>query len=283
MANATPITWPWGSTSARARVAGGQLGRQHQHVAAGAAAVVDVAADGRDLLGHPERADLAALRHRGARTPRRCRRSRRRASGEGGRLAVGAQHREVAVGVERHDRRRRSVPPVGQRRPRCSSSPATTWALVTTRSVPTTKPLPSWMREQASPSTLTVDCTTWLATVGRQAARLGRRPGVGRGRRASNTCGERLVADEAAQRRPACRAGRGAGRSTSLGDRRAAGLRRPSRPGCAPAPAAAATRRPARPRPRSIAAGDLVGAGAPARGQLGVQLAAEDAARAPAR
>src|ERR687893_159229 len=57
-----------------------------------------------------------------------------------------------------------------------SSSPATTWAFVTTRSSSTKNPLPSWMREHATPSTLTVERLVDLACDQRAAGLRGHPP-----------------------------------------------------------------------------------------------------------
>ena len=69
--------------------------------------------------------------------------------------------------------------------------PATTWALVATSSVSTTKPLPSCSRPQASPSTRTVDAATRSDTARGMPVWAGGSPRSGAGRRASKTCGKR--------------------------------------------------------------------------------------------
>ena len=102
-------------------------------------------------------------------------------------------------------------------------SPATTWAFVTTRSGPTKNPLPSWMREHASPVTFTVDCTTCVGDSSGQPALFGRGARVGRRPEGVEHLGERLVPDEPAQDRK--RVGRvGEPIADLTGDRRAAGL-----------------------------------------------------------
>ena len=71
-----------------------------------------------------------------------------------------------------------------------SRSPATTWALVTTTSAAGEKPLPSWMRLHAIPSTFTVDAFTLSASAGVSPDDAGGGPMTGAGRRASNTRGK---------------------------------------------------------------------------------------------
>ena len=127
-------------------------------------------------------------------------------------------------------------------------SPATTWAFVTTRSGPTKNPLPSWMREHASPVDLHGRLHDLVGDGGGQPALLGRGAGVGRRPEGVEHLGERLVADEPAQGRK--RVGRvGEPIADLAGDRRAAGLLGHAAPGRGPAPARATTARPAR-RPR---------------------------------
>src|SRR4029450_4320993 len=82
-----------------------------------------------------------------------------------------------------------------------SSSPATTWALVTTRSSATKKPLPSWIRLQASPSTFTVEAATVVARASESPLAPGTTPGSGAGLRASKTRGKGL---SPTRRRSAC-------------------------------------------------------------------------------
>ncbi len=69
-------------------------------------------------------------------------------------------------------------------------SPATTWALVATRSSPTTKPVPSWMRWQATPSTFTTDAATRVAVAGSMPLAAGGGPTSGLGWKASKTWGK---------------------------------------------------------------------------------------------
>ena len=68
-------------------------------------------------------------------------------------------------------------------------SPATTCALVTTRSSATTKPDPSCMRWQATPSTLTTDAATRAAVAGSMPLAAGGGPTSGVGWKASKTWG----------------------------------------------------------------------------------------------
>ncbi len=69
------------------------------------------------------------------------------------------------------------------------ASPATTWAFVITRPGAMTKPLPSWIRWQASPMTLTVERVTRVDTASEMPLAGGGVPTAGVGRSASNTCG----------------------------------------------------------------------------------------------
>ena len=145
-----------------------------------------------------------------------------------------AQQGEVAVGVEARRPWPASVRAVGLRAPAvCWRSPATTWALVTTRSAATAKPLPSWMRSQASPSTLTVDAGDPVACTASEARA---RPAAARG-----------PAPGAGRRTPAGRCRRRPGGAGPAGCRAAGGSGRRSHgrwPSCAPAAPASPARRP---------------------------------------
>ena len=119
-------------------VARRQLGRQHQHLAAGAVAVVDVGAGGGDLVADLERADLQRPAARVAEHPAGVAVLATR-TGSGARsLSSVLQDGQVPLaGRTPRPRRRGSAP--SDSSTSVPSSPATTWALVTTRSSSTTE------------------------------------------------------------------------------------------------------------------------------------------------
>ena len=100
----------------------------------------------------------------------------------------GGEHGEVAVRIEGHHAAHATSEP-SLRCTIVSSSPATTWALVTTSPSPTTKPLPSWMRSHATPSTFTVDGTTASTTGCGMLVDVGGGPTSGAASRAAKTRG----------------------------------------------------------------------------------------------
>ena len=161
------------------------------------------------------------------------------------------KHGQVSVGVEGH---RFGVDPaaIGTDH-RGLDSPAMTCALVTTRSVSTTKPLPSWMRLHASPSILTEDASTLSLTAGEIPVDAGGGPSDGRGAQGVEHVREAIVAHYLPQRLEGVRAsGRASWMARATALLRASIDIRPERRPCS-----AGSARPPRSRrslPRTLAA-----------------------------
>ena len=141
----------------------------------------------------------------------------------------------------------------------CRDSPATTCALVTTSRRPTTKPLPSWMRRQATPWTFTVDGTTAIDDLlgeadGRRAAGRGRGPARARRTTRGNW-------PSPTNRRSVSSVSGGSGQAVvhDLGDRRGAGLRRRTSPRTSAMIGRSSHRARTTPTTPAAAPGDAVG------------------------
>ena len=170
IANATRRPGPPSLTSGTARVAGHERGCEHEHVAARLARSVDVRAARLDLLrdacGRLTLRPTARItrttaplvstsdRHWRERRQTEVRRPRRTARSRSGSNATTVASRRRPSGVNTDVAR----------------SPATTWALVTTRSSAATKPLPCWIWSHARPSTFTTDLCTRARTAGASPA-----------------------------------------------------------------------------------------------------------------
>ena len=148
---------PRASTSGPAGVAAAHRAAQRGDRAVDRPAAVGVLADRVAGLAEPRRRDrvgpvLRVAEHGARRRPR----SRSAAIGRVGRFGADPQQREVVVGVV-VDRRRVELDARPGWSTVVSSSPATTWALVTTRPGPTAQPEPSTPSPQAVPSTRTTE------------------------------------------------------------------------------------------------------------------------------
>ena len=136
---------------------------------------------------HPERGDPQRPAARMAEDPTRCRCRCRDARARDGRCRAPTR----APGPDPGRTAPSSRPPSCRRiaRRRCPTLPATTWALVATRSGATTKPVPSWTESQASLSSRTVEAAIRWAVAWSSPVSAGGGPSEGAGRSASNTCG----------------------------------------------------------------------------------------------